>query len=183
MNTPTSKAKPTMRLRITIPEVHSLSRDIEIPASHSLAGLAKAIIGSMGWYFDHAYGFYDALGHHIHDSTVRYELFADMDDDGFMDDGPPSKSVKRTKVGQVFTAPGDKWQFLFNYGDDHRFIVEALDFGEVEIGVKYPRVVARKGKAPPQYPSEDETSITTRRTEPPGRPARHRRRGGPRLTR
>lgn len=156
MNKPAAiaKAKPTLCLRITMPDVRGLSRDIEIPASHPLAGLAKGIIGSMGWFFDHAYGFYDALGYHIHDSTVRYELFADMGDGGFMDDGPPAKSVKRTKVGQVFTAPGDKWQFLFDYGDDHRFIVEVLGFGEVETGVKYPRVVARKGKAPPQYPPE-----------------------------
>jgi hypothetical protein len=153
MNKPAAiaKAKPTLRLRITMPGVRGLSRDIEIPASHSLAGLAKAIIGSMGWYFDHAYGFYDALGYHIHDSTVRYELFADMGDDG-----PPAKSVKRTKVGQVFTATGDKWQFLFDYGDDHRFIVEALGFEQVETDVKYPRVIARKGKAPPQYPPEDD---------------------------
>ncbi|OAN53767.1 hypothetical protein A6A05_09450 [Magnetospirillum moscoviense] len=87
---------------------------------------------------------------------MRYELFADMGDGGFMDDGPPAKSVKRTKVGQVFTAPGNKWQFLFDYGDDHRFIVEVLGFGEVEAGGKYPRVTARKGKAPPQYPPEDD---------------------------
>jgi hypothetical protein len=53
--------KSIRRLRITMPEVCGLSRDIEIPASHSLAGLAKAIIGSVGWFFDHAYGFYDAL--------------------------------------------------------------------------------------------------------------------------
>ncbi|TAN75827.1 MAG: hypothetical protein EPN20_02390 [Magnetospirillum sp.] len=156
MNKPAPKGKPTFRLRVTMPEVRSLSRDIEIPAGHSLAGLAKAIIGSVGWFFDHAYGFYDALGYHIHDSTVRYELFADMGDDGFRDDGPPAKSVKRTKVGQVFTAPGDKWQFVFDYGDDHRFIIEVLNFGEVETGVKYPRVVASKGKAPLQYPPEDD---------------------------
>jgi len=149
-------AKPTLLLRVTMPGVRGLSRDIEIPASHSLAGLAKAIIGSMGWFFDHAYGFYDAMGYHIHDSTVRYELFADMGDDSFMDDCQPARSVKRTKVGQVFTTPGDKRQFLFDYGDDHRFIVEVLGFGEVEAGSKYPRVTARKGKAPLQYPPEDD---------------------------
>ncbi|MBI5162622.1 MAG: hypothetical protein HY985_01825 [Magnetospirillum sp.] len=73
MNKPASiaKTKPTLRLRVTMPGVRGLSRDIEIPASHSLAGLAKAIIGSVGWFFDHAYGFYDALGYHGHDSTVR----------------------------------------------------------------------------------------------------------------
>jgi hypothetical protein len=148
--------RPTVRLRVTMPGVRGLVRDIEIPASHSLAGLAKAVIGAFGWSFDHAYGFYDCLGHRIHDSQERYELFADMGDDGFIDDGPPARSVKRTKVGQVFIAPGGKWQFLFDYGDDHRFIVETLGFGEVEVGGRYPRVIASMGKAPQQYPPEDD---------------------------
>jgi hypothetical protein len=48
--------------------------------------------------------------------------------------------------------------FLFDYGDEWHFGVKLVRLSPtVEPGVRYPRVIAQAGEAPPQYPDlEDE---------------------------
>jgi Plasmid pRiA4b ORF-3-like protein len=82
---------------------------------------------------------------------VRYELFADLEGDS-----GEARSVKRTKVAQAFPAVGARMQFLFDYGDDWRFRVEVIGLGEKVPKARYPKVLKAVGKAPPQYPPEDE---------------------------
>ncbi len=127
-------------------------RDIEIPSEDSLYELAAAIVQAFDFDFDldHAFGFFSKLGHHVFDSPVRYELFADLEG------GAESGSVKRTKVAQAFPAVGAKMQFLFDYGDDWRFRVEVIELGEKASQTRYPKLLKIVGKAPPQYPPEDE---------------------------
>ncbi len=56
-------------------------RDIEIDNRKSLYDLAAAIVRAFGFDFDHAFGFFSKLTGQIYNSPVRYELFADLDDD------------------------------------------------------------------------------------------------------
>jgi hypothetical protein len=130
-------------------------RDIEIPGNQSLYRLAEAIVASFDFDFDHAFGFYSDLGWDYYDSSVRYELFTDMEMAGGwvrLDDQPKAGSVKRTKIAQALGEPGRKMQFVFDYGDDWRFEIEVKDFGAKAKGVKYPRILAAKGTSPEQYP-------------------------------
>ena len=56
-------------------------------------------------------------------------------------------------------ATGNKeFLFLFDYGDEWHFGVKLVRLSPtVELGVRYPRVIAQAGEAPPQYPDlEDE---------------------------
>ena len=135
-----------------------LYRDIEIDSSKSLYDLAAAIVRAFGFDFDHAFGFFSKLTGHIYDSPARYELFADLDDDPFADGDHRSKagSVKRTKVAQAFPKIGSKMLFLFDYGDEWKFPVEVIGFGEKMPKTRYPKVLAVVGEAPPQYPDIDE---------------------------
>ena len=126
-------------------------RDIEIESSKSLYDLAAAIVQAFDFDLDHAFGFYSELDEHVFDSRVRYELFADLEGGG------EARSVKKTKVAQAFPAVGSKMQFLFDYGDDWRFQVELIGQGEKTPRARYPKVLKAVGKAPPQYPPEDET--------------------------
>ena len=41
--------------------------------------------------------------------------------------------------------------FLFDYGDDWRWIITLKGFGKVAANIKYPRVIKKIGKAPKQY--------------------------------
>jgi hypothetical protein len=125
-------------------------RDIEIESTRSLYDLAAAIVQAFGFDFDHAFGFFSNLGGHVFDSAVRYELFADLEDGG------EAWSVKRTTVAQAFSEVGVKMQFLFDYGDEWRFQVEVIGFGEKVPKARYPKILKTVGKAPPQYPTADE---------------------------
>ena len=127
-------------------------RDIEIESTKSLYDLAAAIVQAFDFDFDHAFGFYGKLGRHIFDSPVRYELFADLEGGS-----SEARSVKRTKVAQAFPTVGTRMQFLFDYGDEWRFQVELIGQGEKAPRARYPKVLKAVGKAPPQYPPEDET--------------------------
>jgi Plasmid pRiA4b ORF-3-like protein len=126
-------------------------RDIEIEGVSSLSALAEAIVMAFDFEFDHAFGYYSDLKDPYSRKGDRYELFADMED-GDSDAG----SVERTTVAQVFRAPGKKMLFLFDYGDDWRFLIEAKALGEKAPKTRYPRLVASVGKAPEQYPDEDD---------------------------
>lgn len=135
-------------------------RDIEIASDRSLYDLGETIVAAFDFDFDHAFGFYSDLGQNFYGSALRYELFADMGDaeDGTAwDDRPKAKSVKRTRVAESFLEPKQKMQFVFDYGDEWCFEIELRGFGEKTKGAKYPRVLARKGESPEQYPDvEDE---------------------------
>jgi Plasmid pRiA4b ORF-3-like protein len=133
-----------VRLR---PRVH---REIEIPSETSLHDLAAAIVRAFDFDLDHAFGFFSKLGDHVFDSPVRYELFADLEE------GSESGSVKRTTVARAFPDVGAKMQFLFDYGDDWRFQVEVIGLGEKVPKARYPKLLKAAGKAPPQYPPEDD---------------------------
>ena len=134
-----------------------LYRDIEIDSNKSLYDLAAAIVDAFEFSFDHAFGFFSKLTGHIYDSPVRYELFTDLDNDPLaLGRRGRAGSVKRTKVAEAFPKVGSKMLFLFDYGDEWRFRVEVIGFGEKTPKTRIPRVLAAVGKAPPQYPDIDE---------------------------
>ncbi len=134
-------------------------RDIEIPSDRKLYDHAKAITDSFGFDMDHAFGFYSDLRDNYYDSLVRYELFSDMDGGGGWGSSagrPKAKSVKRTMISEMLTESKQKMQFVFDYGDDWRFEIEARGFGEKAKGVAYPRILTVKGDSPEQYPEWDD---------------------------
>jgi len=129
-------------------------RKIQIAGTKSLYNFAKVITQAFDFYFDHCFGFYSDFKRY-HDSEKAYELFYDLDD--VESPLPHVKSVKRTKIQQVFKHPGDKMLFLFDYGDGWRFVVELEDIKQAEEWDLKPVVLESVGKAPEQYPPcEDE---------------------------
>lgn len=134
-----------------------LYRDIEIEGDKSLYALAEAIVTAFDFDFDHPFGFYSDLKNPYSRSGERYELFADIKDGGSDGDGDgDAGSVERTKVAKVFDKLEKKMLFLFDYGDDWCFLIEAMASGEKAPKMRYPRLLASVGKAPPQYPGFDE---------------------------
>ena len=125
-------------------------RDIEITGTGSLYALAKAIVRSFDFNFDHAFGFYSELKGNIYDSPVRYELFVDIGE-GEAD----ARSVKRTRVIKAFPSVGSKMRFLFDYGDEWEFLVELVKRKPKEPKAKLPRLLISAGTAPAQYPDPE----------------------------
>jgi len=129
-------------------------REIEILEDINLYKLAEAIITAYGFDFDHAFGFFNKISERYFDSERKYELFADIEEEGIEPTG--AESVKKTKIPQVWKNIGDKMLFLFDYGDNWLFVVELVGFGKKESKMKYPRVLKKVGKAPEQYPDVEE---------------------------
>lgn len=128
-----------------------IKREIEVPQNWNLYKLAGAIVGSFEFDFDHAFGFFSNItaGYNILQSERKYELFADLEDQGI--EPVDSGSVKKTKIGEVWKMPGDKMMMLFDYGDEWRFIVEFKGVGVFSKDAKHPRLLKQVGKAPRQY--------------------------------
>jgi hypothetical protein len=142
-------------LRITLQDDPKVVREIELPSDRKLVDLAQGIVRAFNFDFDHAFGFYSALEGHVMRSEPKYELFADMDDTD-LGERTDARSVKRTAIAEPFPAVGHKMLFLFDYGDDWRFVVEVIGRGKKDRKARYPKVLRKIGEAPPQYRWDEE---------------------------
>jgi hypothetical protein len=73
---------------------------------------------------------------------------------------PRGRAASRVRIRDL-PLPGatgkKEFLFLFDYGDEWHFGVKLVRTCDaVEPGVRYPRVVASHGEAPPQYPNLDD---------------------------
>ena len=123
---------------------------IQISGSINLYGLAEHIIDTIGFDFDHAFGFYDNLKN-PYKSKELYTLFADMED--VEDDGEPG--VNRTFIEEVFKK-GKRMLFLFDYGDDWQFLLTCTGSEPAKNKRKVRKIISEKGEAPIQYPDWEE---------------------------
>ncbi|MCF7674650.1 MAG: plasmid pRiA4b ORF-3 family protein [Akkermansiaceae bacterium] len=123
--------------------------DIQLLAAHSLHDLAEGIIKSVGFDLDHCFGFYDNLKDYYH-SMEEYTLFADIGEESKKED----TGVEGTSTESVFK-PKKQMLFLFDYGDDWKFIVTCI--GEANVpAFKRPKILATSGTPPVQYPPYEE---------------------------
>ena len=145
-------ASGTRVFRVALRDRPSVRRDIEIGSAEALAKLAEGIVRAFDFAFDHAFGFYaETQGRSVMRGRPAYELFADMDE------ATETRSVRKTKVAEAFPEVGHAMAFLFDYGDEWLFRVELTALGRKEPKARYPRVLAKAGPSPVQYPDpEDE---------------------------
>ncbi len=128
------------------------TRKIQIEADKTLYKFAEAIIKSFDFNFDHCFGFYSSFEGNITKAERLYELFVDCNESP----SEGAKSVKKTKISEVFRVAGDKMLFLFDYGDEWRFSVELKEIKEGENQGMKTAVIESTGKAPKQYPPCEE---------------------------
>jgi len=122
---------------------------VAVSGTASLYELAAFLIETLGFDFDHAFGFYDNVKNPYR-SKEKYTLFADM---GESEDGEPG--VKKTFVADVF-APKKKMLLLFDYGDDWMFLLACTGVEPAKTRRKVRKVLSTKGTPPEQYPDYDE---------------------------
>ncbi len=128
-----------------------LYRMIEIKGNKTLFDLAVIILKSYNFNMDHMFGFYNNLKD-PYSSDETYELIDD-DDDLTMNEN--AEDLRKTLIEGVFGLK-KKMLFLFDYGDEWRFLVECKKVTDPEPKAKYPRIIEKIGKAPEQYPDYDE---------------------------
>lgn len=124
-------------------------RVLAVPADWLLYDLARFIVDSFDFDFDHLFGFYDNIRNYAK-STEGYEYL------GEMDEASEFEGVTGTIVSKAFDKKGKKMLFLFDYGDHWCFIVKVediVDAGEYE---GLPCLIKSVGQAPPQYGEAEE---------------------------
>jgi len=121
-------------------------RTIEIEASSSLEELHLAIQQAVRFDNDHLYDFYLA-------NTPRGDRQMLVAQDEF---APEEADYSAVPLESVFPTGRKRLYYLFDYGDHWLFeIRKARGEKEAERRVHYPRVVAKKGPNPEQYPGSD----------------------------
>lgn len=123
-------------------------RKIELKSTQTLVDLHEAIQEYFEWDNDHLYSFYmdNQFNRRKGDYDMEYTC-------PFESEGGKTADIK---AGTLEFEKKQKFAYLFDFGDCHRFEIEVVDFGKVEKDKKYPLLVESKGKSPEQYPEYDE---------------------------
>lgn len=133
-----------------------VSRTIEIRANQTLNQLHRAIFESFERWDDcHLHQF--QFGKAFRDrGNKRYVL-------PFIFDGPlefgekrATGSVTRTRIGGLGLHVGQTFWYWYDFGDNWCHRIQVVAIGEPVPKRRYPRVTARVGESPPQYPDEEE---------------------------
>ena len=124
--------------------------EIEIAANQTLADLGNAIPLAFDFDDPHLWSFF--LSGKAWDRATEYALHSEPNLLG----GDRPRAAGRVQIREV-PLPGatgkKEFLFLFDYGDEWHFGVKLRRITEQgKPGEQYPRVVARQGDAPPQYP-------------------------------
>jgi hypothetical protein len=124
-----------------------VTRKIILKESQTLEDLHNTIIiNSFRWTDEHLYSFYMDCKAFSNNHDMEYttpgsrpELFGQH---------PRTADVKLVDLN---LKPKQKFLFVYDFGDDHRFTIKVAGFGDVKKGIKYPQIIESKGVAPKQY--------------------------------
>ncbi|OGY35214.1 MAG: hypothetical protein A3D99_00900 [Candidatus Andersenbacteria bacterium RIFCSPHIGHO2_12_FULL_45_11] len=128
-------------------------KDIEIYGDQSLERLAEYIIDEMGWDNDHLHAFFfpEKRNGGIWEWYTSYEIgSAGVDNDQF-----PILHTDEVLVLSIDYSKHPRLGFVFDFGDDHRFVMEYKGLRDADKNEKkdnFPKVVDQRGVAPEQYP-------------------------------
>ena len=131
-----------------------ISRTIQIRGDQTLEDLHHAIFAAYDRWDDHLYEF--QFGKQPMDPKGPRYVLPVAYESGMDEDNQPAGRVDETRIESLGLEVGRSFGYWLDFGDDwwHQIDVEAIE-EEVPSG-KYPRVVKRVGKSPPQYADEDE---------------------------
>lgn len=130
-----------------------VARTIVMLGDQTLEGLHWAIFDAFGRFDDHMYEFQFGA-EPMERGADRYVMFEDSADD-FLET-PAAGLAPRTTLDDLDLTTGKVFFYWFDFGDDwwHSIKVAAIDLGTP--AGEFPRVVARTGANPPQYPHLDD---------------------------
>lgn len=124
-----------------------VTRTIEMLDTQTLDDLHEAIIyRSFGWDDPHMYSyFFDNIPY----SKARgKEYCCSTEPDPFT--GKRANPTSTT-LGELDLVEGQRFLFVFDFGDDHHFRIKVVGFGRPRSEPQYPVILEEKGRAPKQY--------------------------------
>lgn len=120
-------------------------RRSKVRDDQTLVDLHDGIQEAFGWFDDHLYSFW-LDDRFWGDDEMEYTSPVDADEGG--------RSADAVLV-DLGLEPGAKIAYVFDFGDEWRVRLELKNVAPVDDG-DYPRVTARVGEPPPQYPDDEE---------------------------
>lgn len=131
-----------------------VAREIEILGKHTLADFHRIIFEAFDREEEHMYEFQVRGSAPNAPDAERYVLPMAMDSD--FDDDLPAGCVNDTAIADLNLSLDDIIGYWFDFGDDWWHQINLLDVKPKPSGrKKYPRITAREGASPPQYPDFD----------------------------
>lgn len=140
---PRPGALETYTFKVTYLQDPDVWRTIEIAGNQTLDDLHYAIQNAVNFDADHLYSFYMS-GRAWDDTTEYASPFAQ------------GRSAAGVKIRDLGLRMKQRFLYLFDYGDEHRFEVQLLGINPDAPKEKYPRIVERHGPNPRQYGWWDE---------------------------
>lgn len=124
-----------------------VTRKIAMKETQTLDDLHEAIIyKSFEWDDPHMYSFF--FDNIPYSKARGMEYCCSTEPDPFS--GERSNPTS-TKLRDLNLKKGQRFLFIFDFGDDQQFGIEVEGLGETVSGKKYPLILEEKGRAPKQY--------------------------------
>lgn len=130
-----------------------LHRTIQIRGDQTLEDLHYAIFKAFDRFDQHMYEFQIGGKKPMDPKARRYGLSSL---DRFDDEPQLAGDVVTTTIASLGLKKGDIFAYWFDFGDDWWHQIDVLAIHEKAPRGRFPKVTARKGASPPQYPDMDE---------------------------
>lgn len=120
-------------------------RKIELKTTQTLKDLHNAIQDYLEWDNDHMYSFFMDNKFYSQNKDMEYACSCEDAEKENL------KTADKAGIGGFNFKIGQKFAYLFDFGDDHCFEIKVLDFGIYKSNKKYPSLLESKGNIE-QYP-------------------------------
>ena len=129
------------RLAITLDDVKPpVRRRIEVPLSIRLDRLHRVVQIAMGWE-----------DYHLYEFRIGRDIAYGVPDPHWDFPGSSTRSAKQTTLASLLAQTRNKtFKYVYDFGDDWRHTVKLEALSAPEPGTSYPRLLAAKGRCPPE---------------------------------
>lgn len=134
----------TYTFRVNHRALPKIWREVELAEDQTLEDLHLIIQQAFDWWDDHLYSFFMS-GRPWDDTSEIGSPWSDA-----------NLHTHQVQISQLGLEPDQTFLYLFDYGDNHEFDVQVLRIDPTAPQGNYPKIVARQGQAPEQYPDYDE---------------------------
>ena len=123
-------------------------RTFEFNETQTLADLHDAIMKELKWDDDHLYSFF--LDNKVWSKNKDSEYTRPDQEDELE---AKSADISLNKLGFKL---GQKFAYIFDFGDEHTFRIQVKNIGKAIAGQKYPLIIEATGKHFEQYQETEE---------------------------
>lgn len=128
-------------------------RTIEIRGDQTLEDFHDIIFDAFNREEEHMYEF-QIGGKGPHDPKAKRYVLSEESDNS-MGTQKARGTVSKTKIESIKLKIGESFGYWFDFGDDWWHQINVASITDEIKGRKYPKIVKRIGKSPPQYPDFD----------------------------